>query len=113
MRLIWVTRGRTWGFQFLRRGGFDDPLGVYEDAFSGLEDRREVFRRNAETAALRFPDPLGRQDAAGRAIPHDFVILDPVDGIDSVHDAMQLVWSLVADEFASVWDLPEPPSATG
>ena len=33
-RFIWATRGRTWGFRFLRRGGLEDPLGVYEATFS-------------------------------------------------------------------------------
>ena len=34
MSLIWATRGRTWGFRFLRDGGFPDPLPVYDLAFS-------------------------------------------------------------------------------
>ena len=25
MTLIWATRGRTWGFRFLRDGGFEEP----------------------------------------------------------------------------------------
>ena len=74
MSLIWVTRGRTWGFRFLRDGGFKDPLPVYEEAFSGVEDEPEVWNRVGEKVALRFPDPLERKDLAGRVIPHDFEI---------------------------------------
>lgn len=114
MNLIWATRGRTWGFRFLRRCELDDPLRVYDDAFFGIEDQPEVCRRAAGKVALRFPDPLGRQDAAGRVIPHDFVILDPVpDDLNSVADGLRLIWPLVADEFEQVWTLAEPPPADG
>ena len=37
MTLIWATRGRTWGFRFLRDGGLEDPLDTYEEAFAGIE----------------------------------------------------------------------------
>jgi hypothetical protein len=114
MRLLWATRGRTWGFRFLLNGGFDDPLGVYDEIFPEMDGQPEAWRRVDEKVALRFPDPLERQDAAGRVIPHEFVILWPrpwADGIDSVEDGRRLIWPLVADEFTRVWDLPEPPSA--
>jgi signal recognition particle subunit SEC65 len=62
--------------------------------------------------ALRFPDPLRRQDRAGRVIPHEFVVLRPLaDEINSVEDGLQRVWPRVADEFEEIWVLPEPPSA--
>jgi hypothetical protein len=115
--LIWATRGRTWGFRFLRNGGFEDPLPVYDVAFSGVEDKSEACRRVAETVALpemvalRFPDPLGRQDLAGRSIPHEFVVFQPLaDEIDSAADGLRLVWPLVADEFARIWERPKPPA---
>jgi hypothetical protein len=114
MSLIWATRGRTWGFRFLRDGGLPDPLLVYDTVFSGVEDEPEAWRRDAETVALRFPDPLQREDLAGRVIPHEFVVFGPLaDGIDSVEDGLRLVWPLVADEFDRVWQLPKPPSASG
>jgi len=87
---------------------------VYEEAFSGAEEVSEVSRRAAGRLALRFPDPLGRQDASGRVIPHDFVVFDSVpDDLDSVADGIRLIWPLVADEFDRVWALPEPPRAGG
>jgi hypothetical protein len=111
MRLIWATRGRTWGFRFLRRAGFDDPLGVYEAAFAGAEDQHEVCQHVSGNLALRFADPQGRRDASGRVIPHDFVILEPIpDGINSVEDGIRLIWPLVEEEFERVWLLPNPPS---
>jgi hypothetical protein len=109
-RFIWATRGRTWGFRFLRSGGVKDPLRVYEDAFSEIGDQPEAWRRVAGKVALRFPDPDGRRDAAGRVIPHDFVLLGPwADGINSLEDGRPRVWHEVAEEFESVWDKPEPP----
>lgn len=114
MSLVWATRGRTWGFRFLRDGGLPDPLPVYDTAFSGVEDEPEAFRRNAETVALRFADPLGRRDVAGRVIPHEFVALGQmIEGIDSIEDGRQLVWPLVAEEFERVWTTEKPPSAHG
>lgn len=108
-RFIWATRGRSWGFRFLRRGGLDDPLAVYEAAFSKTGDQPEAWSRIADGVALRFPDPDGRRDAAGRVIPHDFVLLGSwADGINSLEDGRQLVWQAVADEFESIWDKTEP-----
>jgi hypothetical protein len=116
MSLIWATRGRTWGFRFLLDGGFEDPLLEYDAVFSGAGDGPEVCHRSGEKVALRFPDPLGRKDVAGRVIPHEFVVFGPsADGIDSVEDGLRLVWRQpqVADEFARVWELPKPPSVNG
>ncbi len=114
-RFIWATRGRTWGFRFLRKGGLEDPLGVYEDAFSNVGDQPEAWHRVADNvAALRFPDPDGRRDAAGRVIPHDFVLLGRwADEINSLDEGRQRLWHEVADEFETVWDKTEPPSARG
>ena len=111
-RFIWATRGRTWGFRFLRSGGLEDPLGVYEATFSKVGDQPEAWRRVGDKVALRFPDPDGRRDAAGRVIPHDFVLLGHwADGINSLEDGRQRIWHEVADEFEMVWDNTEPPSA--
>lgn len=112
MSLIWATRGQTWGFRFIRDGRFKDPLKVYDNVFSDVGDEPEVYRRVGEKVALRFPDPLGRQDRAGRTIPHDFVVFGPLaDEINSVEDGLRLVWPQVADGFARLWELPTPPSA--
>lgn len=108
---IWATRGRTWGFRFLRDGGLKDPLSVYEAAFSEIRDEPEAFGRVADKVAVRFVDPEGRQDASGRVIPHDFVLLGPWgEFVDSVEDGFRLIWPLVADEFERVWEEPAPPS---
>ena len=48
MRFIWATRGRDWGFKFLRDGGFSDPLPIYEAAFEGTDP---------SLSTLRFDDP--------------------------------------------------------
>lgn len=113
MSIIWATRGRSWGFRFLRDGCFEDPLPVYTEVFSGVEDEPEVWQRVEGKVVLRFLDPLGRQDRAGRTIPHEFVVFPPLaDEIESVEDGVRLVWSQVADEYRRIWELPQLPSAT-
>jgi len=110
-RLIWTTRGRSWGFRFLLKGGLSDPLLVYERSFAGLGDEPTTCHRAAGKVALRFPDPLGRRDASGRVIPHEFVVFgDLADEIASVEDGLQRVWPLVAEAYAGVWDTEGPPS---
>lgn len=109
---IWATRGRTWGFRFLRSGGFSDPLPLYEQALAQLGDESEGCARVGDRVALRFPDPLGRQDSAGRVIPHDFVLLGSwADNIESLDEGIRQVWPLIGQEFEAVWDRPEGPAA--
>lgn len=111
MRLIWATRGHSWGFRFLLDGGSPDPLPTYETAFAGTEGEQTVCRRADEHVALRFPDPLGRRDAAGRVIPHDIVVFAPLaDEVHSLEDGQRLIWPRLANTFDRVWDLPRPPS---
>jgi hypothetical protein len=111
MNLVWATRGLAWGFRFLLDGGFDDPFPVYDSAFSGTEGESSVYRRIASRVALRFPDPLGRRDEAGRVIPHDLVVLPPLaDEVRCVEEGVLVVWPLIADVYADVWDQPQPPS---
>lgn len=108
MKFLWATRGREWGFRFLERGGLDDPLLEYEAAFAGLENETEVCEMVGDRLVLRFPDPLGRRDAAGRVIPHDFVVFSP-DSADlrTVGEAIESIWQSpgVASRFAQIWEL--------
>ena len=109
MTFIWATRGRTWGFRFLKKGGFTDPLPRYEKAFSQIEEEPEVWRRMSKTVAVRFPDPEGRKDQSGRVIPHEFVLFGHLGStVNSLDDALESVWPLVADEYAQIWDQPDP-----
>lgn len=110
--LIWATRGRSWGFRFLLDGGLPDPLPEYERVFAGIEDEPTAWRRAAGKAALRFPDPDGRRDAAGRVIPHEFVVPeDLAKGIESAEDGKQLVWPLVEKAYGRVYAASDPPSS--
>src|SRR4051812_4548076 len=96
-RLIWATRGRSWGFRFLLTGGLSDPLADYERAFAGLEGEPATWRRTNAGVALRISDPEGRKDAAGREIPHEFVVFGGLaDRVESVEDGLEQVWPLVA-----------------
>ena len=113
MTLIWATRGRSWGFRFLRDGGFPDPLPVYDHAFAGTEGESTTYQHIGSQVALRFADPDGRSDEAGRVIPHDIVVLPPLaNDIRSIDDGLRIVWPLIADAFESLWDLERPPSAS-
>lgn len=111
MTLIWAARGQKWGSRFLRTGGLSDPLPVYDRAFSAIGDEPEACRRVGKEVALRFLDPLGRQDRSGRVIPHEFILDGPLAAeVDSVEDGLRVVWPLVADEFERIWNLCEPSS---
>lgn len=110
MSLIWATRGRAWGFRFIRTAGLSDPLPTYEEAFTGTEDDLEVWRRLGNTVVARLLDPEGRKDQSGRLIFHDFVV-DGVtaEGLNSTHDGQLRLWSLVAEEYARIYDSLTPP----
>ena len=108
MSIIWATRGRDWGFKFLEDGGIPDPLPAYLQAFDGQETKREFCNVGTSGTALRFEDPLGRQDRSGRTIIHDFLLTDEMaQGVRSVEDGVQVIWPLVEEKYAKVWDHPE------
>lgn len=109
MKLIWATRGRTWGFRFLRTGGLENPLEVYEEAFIGSDGAPRAFTQRAATLAVRFPDPEQRKDRAGRVIPHEFVVLTPDHlRFADYESARAELWHAVEKEYASIWDPPGP-----
>lgn len=111
-RLIWATRGRSWGFRFLLDAGLEDPLIDYEEAFAGVSDDPSGFARVGDRIALRFPDPEGRCDSAGRIIPHEFVVRGELaDEIDSLEAGVRQVWPVVEDAFARTWMLDTAPDA--
>lgn len=111
--VIWATRGRSWGFRFLLNAGLPDPLQAYELAFREVEDGPTAWHHEPGRIALRFSDPLGRRDASGRVIPHDFVFFgDLADSVSSPDGGRDAIWPLVADAYERVWDATEPPSAS-
>ena len=59
---------------------------------------------------MRFKDPEGRTDAAGRTIIHELIV-DGADTADvhSVSEGVAAFWPLVADEYLQVWDSETPP----
>lgn len=115
MKMIWATRGRTWGFRFLDGGGFPDPLVVYDQYFAGVGEGPEVWRPGGigEPLALRFPDPMGRRDEAGRTIPHEFIIFPPdSESLNSFEVCRERVWAQVKDRFAEIWNTLDPSSTS-
>ena len=110
-RLIWATRGRSWGFRFLLNGGLADPLPDYLRIVAHLKDEPTAWYYTPGLVALRVPDPLGRRDASGRVIPHEFAMFeDLADEVKSVEDGLARVWPLVAGAYSRVWNAPKPPS---
>lgn len=113
MSIIWATRGRTWGFRFLKTGGLADPLPTYESAFATVGSASEVVVRLDDSVALRFIDPDHRADRSGRPISHDFVLSGELaERVRTVDDGVATVWPLVAEEYAELWDSATPPRAT-
>ena len=111
--LIWATRGRSWGFRFLLDGGLPDPLLEYERAFAGVPDEQSAYHRQDGKVALRFPDPEGRRDTAGRLIPHEFLASGTLaESINSLDDALHTIWPLVASTYARIWDTDHTPTPT-
>jgi len=107
---IWATRGHSWGFRFVRDGGFPDPLPIYEAAFAGVTEQREVRKRVGDALVLRFPDPKGRLDRARRPILHDFVIQAPRSGeLPPLTDAVRVAWETVAPDYERLWGMEDPP----
>ena len=112
MSLLWATRGRAWGFRFLRTAGHADPLPAYEDAFCGLDEQPETCRRTGHRVALRLLDPEGRTDQSGRVIVHEFVLEGTTaQGVETTDDGRERIWPLVAAEYAEVYDAPTAPPA--
>lgn len=91
--------------------GFEDPLGEYERAFAGLSDTATAWRREGEEVALRFPDPLGRRDSAGRVIPHEFVVFgDLAKTISCVDEGIRRIWPVVDRAYARIWNAHTAPA---
>jgi len=102
--LLWATRGRTWGFRFLRHDGQGDPLLEYERGFATFGSDDEGVSRVGDRVALRFTDPEGRCDRSGRVIPHEFVVSGELAAeVGTVDDGLRVVWPLVRDEYAKIW----------
>lgn len=111
MKFAWATRGKHWGFRFLAAGGLKDPRPTYLRLFADHDGQPTVLQRTGQYLAIRFPDPEGRTDAAGRVIPHEFIVLPPVPHtIATVQDAIAALWPLVADTYRELWDTPTPPA---
>lgn len=111
MILLWATRGRDWGFRFLIRGDFADPLPEYDRVFAGHNGRPEVYVGIADKVGLRFADPEDRRDRSGRVISHDFVLEGALgDRVTSVKAGIEIVWPRVAARYASVWSSETTPS---
>lgn len=110
-QVIWATRGRTWGFRFLLNGGLSDPLPLYDEAFGQMANAPSAWVEGSGHVALRFPDPMGRRDTAGRLIPHEFIVpKEFTSSINSVESGVHEIWPLVSAAFARFWDNERPPS---
>lgn len=112
MRFLWATRGFDWGFRFVEDADLPDPLPAYEAAFHNLTSDCPAFRADPRgLIAVRFCDPGGRTDFAGRLIPHEFVFLTPPPSINSWESARDAVWPTVAETYAKIWRSSEKPTS--
>ncbi|MER7604726.1 hypothetical protein [Nocardioides sp. NPDC127503] len=112
--IIWATRGRSWGFRFLLRGGLADPLSEYERAFAEVSDEPQAWARVSGKVAVRLRDPQDRKDASGRVIPHQFVVSGELaSSIGSVEDGFLHLWPLVEEIFDDIWQAERPPGSEG
>lgn len=110
MTFIWSTRGRDWGFRFLKNGGEADPLIKFESVMDVAGPENPTCVRVGECVGLRFSDPENRTDSAGRLISHEFVLWgDLADRVDSVEDGLAVVWPLVKDQYGASWGEAAPP----
>lgn len=108
--VIWATRGRSWGFRILLDAGRADPLPDFEDAFKHVPDGEGIFCAH-QWVAFRAFDPLGRKDASGRPIPHEFVLQDNwARSVDSVESGLRRVWPLISDLYDQVWGAEQTPT---
>lgn len=80
--------------------------------FTGLSEATTAWCREGTRVALRFPDPQGRRDSAGRVIPHEFVLFGDAAGtVASVDDGLRQIWPLVAFAYDRIWDADKTPRA--
>lgn len=114
MKLIWATRGRTWGHRFLLDGGYPDPLPIYDEVFSRVGDESAVCLQIGERVALRFPDPCQLEDLAGRVIIHEFVVFPPLAShVATVAEGLEQIWNRpgIANRYSEIWNLRDPNTA--
>lgn len=104
MNLVWAAGGFVRGTRIIRAPDGVDGLAVYEAAVPRLAMDAEAVAAWREGYALRFLDPDGRRDRAGRPIVHEVVILDPLAVPDHVPTAVAEVWPEIRDEYAELWD---------
>lgn len=110
MNILWATRGHTWAFSFLRNDFDVEPLLAYDAGFEGFPEDSEGCFGRSNLLALRFFDPEGRSDFSGRSIVHEFVVAgDDIADINTLDEGRRRIWPVVADEYAKIWNSPEPP----
>lgn len=112
MIAFWATRGHEWGNRLLRKPAVEKPLEQFEAHLALLSDEDDSLAPIPGGYALRFTDPEGRHDRAGRPIHHEVVVLDepgppPVD----LNAAVSRVWPEIRNDYARLWGNGNSPSA--
>ena len=110
--LIWLTRGRDWGFRFLSMGPFSPELvdELYKKVFGENGDGAKeaagtITIAHGEQvyhyAAYRFYDQCHEwRDVAGRAIPHEMIVVHESARIEcSAKELMDCVRPFYARQF--------------
>lgn len=108
MKLLWATRGYRWGFRFIQDDGEGDPLPRFEAAFARVPASGPALEKSVDQVAVRFTDPEGRLDFAGRPIMHEIVVWDLAGNVPATaEEAKSFIWPLMASRYAEYWDGPQ------
>lgn len=107
--MLWATRGRTWAFRFLRNDFDVEPLLAYDAGFDGFPADAEGCFRRRDLVALRFVDPEGRCDFAGRAILHEVVLSgSEAEAVTTLPRGVEFVWPIIGPDYELKWDASDP-----
>lgn len=108
--VLHATRGRNKGFSFYDKGGLTEPLREYTSVFGENSEGGDLFKRvgeNNEKVGIRFMDPEGRKDRAGRVIPHEVILPAPLaKDVKTLDEAIAKVWPMIKDAVESKYDEP-------
>lgn len=105
---IHASRTKNKGFKFFKDGSLDSPMSEYNKAGFANNTDPTMFKRygdNNEKVALRFEDPLGRKDFAGRVIPHEVILPKTLaDGVETLQQGIDKVWPSIKDSYGDLYD---------
>ncbi len=113
--IIWLTRGKKWGFRFLSTGPLsnDEAMVVYDQIFADNDAvpyavHGKIYKGSCAKyyyVALRFYDDISKRcDESGRRIIHEIVVVTPfANGIIQIDADVHSFCSGVKEYYDSVF----------